>query len=188
MFFDFEPKLMQDWTSDPKLLSAAASRTTGEARSRFGGTAIWDSTYRTCRDNIPVQTPGEETFASAIILFTDGDDNRSHALPEDVIDECQQHQTAIYPFLVDDSARRDAGQKILRSLAELTGGRVFYGQESDTNITASVLRIDTDLRDRYTVVYRPIDQKRDGKLHTIELAAPQRTAFFTTRTGYYATK
>ena len=188
MLFDFETMLQQDWTSDPRLLLAATKSINSERGSRLGGTAIWDSLYRACRDHIPAQTPGDETFASAIILFTDGDDNRSHALPEDVVEECQQRQTAIYPFLSAKSSHYDKGQQALRSLAELTGGRVFDQQVLGSDISASALRIDTDLRDRYTVVYHPTDQKSDGKFHPIKLDAPHRTAFFTARTGYYATR
>lgn len=186
MFFDFDSLLEQDWTSDPKLLETAAAKAAAASRSRLGGTAAWDSLYKICRDHIPAQAPGEEAFSSAILLFTDGIDNRSHALPEDVIEECQSRQTAIYPFLGGDKAHFDAGQKDLRSLAEMTGGRVFYDQSS-ANLTASILRIDTDLRDRITLVYRPAGFKRDGRFHGIKLESP-RVASFQTRSGYYAAK
>jgi VWFA-related protein len=186
MRFDFAAQIQQDWTNDPHLLIAAAAHVTDKNGSRLGGTAIWDSIYRACRDHIPAQTPGSETTANAIILFTDGIDNQSHARPQDVVDICQERETAIYPFLTDDRARFDAGQKLLRSLAEQTGGRVFYAQNNSTNFATSVLNIDQDLRDRYTLIYRPAKLKRDGSFHTIKLDAPHRTAFFTVRTGYNA--
>jgi VWFA-related protein len=188
ILFDFDTLVEQPWTSEPTLLIAAAAKATAEGRSRLGGTALWDSLYKTCRDNIPAQTPGEETFSSAIILFTDGADNRSHAILQDAVDECQRKQTAIYAFLPDDRTRFDVGQKSLRSLADLTGGRVFYQQLTAANITPSILRLNTDLRDRYTLVYRPADRRRDGRFHTVTIDAPKRTAFFLTRSGYYASK
>jgi VWFA-related protein len=187
MFFDFEPLLEQDWTSDPKLLDAAAAKVGGESRSRLGGTAIWDSLYRICRDQIPVQTAGDEAFSSAIVLFTDGIDNKSHALPEDVVKECQNKQTPIYPFLETGKERFDAGQKALRSMAEMTGGRVFY-EQSSAELGKSILQLDDDLRDRYTLVYRPANLHLDGKFHSIQLSAPQRAASFLMRSGYYAEK
>jgi VWFA-related protein len=187
MFFDFEPLLVQDWTSDPKLLEAAAAKAGGESRSRLGGTAIWDSLYRICRDHVPAQTAGDETFSSAIVLFTDGIDNRSHALPEDVVKECQVKQTAIYPFFETGKERFDSGQKGLRSMAEMTGGRVFY-EQSGANLRSSILQLDDDLLDRYTLVYRPVNPQPDGKFHTIKLSAPQRAAAFLLRSGYYAEK
>jgi len=187
MFFDFEPLLEQDWTSDPKLLDAAAAKVGGKSRSRLGGTALWDSLYQICRDHVPAQTAGDEAFSSAIVLFTDGIDNRSHALPDDVVKECQTKQTAIYPFVETGKERFDNGQKALRSMAEMTGGRVFYEQTS-TDLQASILQLDSDLRDRYTLVYRPPNLQPDGKFHTIKLSAPQRPVNFLVRNGYYAEK
>jgi Ca-activated chloride channel family protein len=186
MRFDFDTQLQQDWTSDPHLLLTAAAHVTDKNGTRLGGTAIWDTLYRTCRDHIPAQAPGAETTANAILLFTDGIDNQSHARPQDVIDLCQERETAIYPFLTNDRSHFDAGQKLLRTLAEQTGGRVFYTQSSSIVFSTSILTIDQDLRDRYTLVYRPEKLKRDGSFHIIKLDAPHRTAFFITRTGYNA--
>jgi Ca-activated chloride channel family protein len=187
MFFDFEPLLEQDWTSDPKLLDAAAAKVGGKSRSRLGGTAIWDSLYQICRDHVPAQTAGDEAFSSAIVLFTDGIDNRSHALPDDVVKECQTNQTAIYPFVETGKEHFDSGQKALRSMAEMTGGRVFYEQNS-ADLRTSILQLDNDLLDRYTLVYRPPNLQPDGKFHTIKLTAPRREATFLVRSGYYAEK
>jgi Ca-activated chloride channel family protein len=153
--------------------------------TRLGGTAIWDALYRTCRDHMAQQIPGAEMVTNAIVLFTDGLDNWSHAQFQDVIGECQQRETAIYPFVSDERSRMDAGQKALRSLAELTGGRVFY-EQAGANEVASILQMDGDLRDRYTLVYKPALIKLDGSMHTIKLSAPRRTAFFTVRAGYHA--
>jgi VWFA-related protein len=184
--FDFDMQLQQDWTSDPHLLIGAAAHVTDKNGTRMGGTAIWDTLYRTCRDHIPVQTPGSETTANAIILFTDGIDNQSHARLQDVVDECQEREAVIYPFISGDRAHFDAGQKQLRSLAELTGGHVFYQQNNSSSFATSVLGIDQDMRDRYTLIYRPTKLKRDGSFHVIKLDSPRRTTFFTVRTGYIA--
>ena len=186
--FDFASKLQQDWTSDPKILATAASHVADDNKSRCCGTALWDTLYLACRDHLSPQTPGAETSSNAIILFTDGLDNRSHALPQDVVEECQRKQTAIYPFVAPDRAHFDSGQKALRSIAELTGGRVFYQQSTSEAITASALQISQDLRNQYTLVYRPAKFKRNGAFHHIKLESPTRTAIFNARTGYYASR
>jgi VWFA-related protein len=184
--FDFETQIQQDWTHDPALLAVGAAHVTDAGGTRLGGTAIWDTLYRICRDHIPAQTPGQEVSANAILLFTDGDDNWSHARPRDVVDECAARQTPIYPFMLDDKARMDAGQKALRDLAERTGGRVFYSEDSDANMVTALLRLNQDLRDRYTLVYHPQSLKLDNSFHTIHLDAPGK-AFVTVRRGYFAT-
>jgi Ca-activated chloride channel family protein len=185
--FDFDTQVQQDWTSDDKKITTAAAHVTDRNGTRLGGTAIWDALYRTCRDHMAQQTPGDELVTNAIVLFTDGIDNWSHARFQDVVNECQQRETAIYPFVIDERSRMDKGQKALRSLAELTGGRVFYEQAGGANDAASILQMNGDLRDRYTLVYKPSAIKLDGSFHTIKLSAPKRTAFFTVRSGYDAT-
>ncbi len=120
------------------------------------------------------------------MIFTDGIDNRSHALLQDAVEECQRRQTAIYAFVIDGRSHFDSGQKELRSLTEMTGGRVFYQEDIGANVTESILQINEELRDRYTVAYQPKKVKLDGKLHTVKLEAPHRTAFFKVRNGYFA--
>ena len=184
--FDFETQIQQDWTSDPTTLVRAAAHVTDKNGTRLGGTAIWDTLYRVCRDHIPAQTPGDEVSANAILLFTDGDDNWSHARPQDVIDICTQHETPIYPFVIDDKAHLNAGQKALRQLAERTGGRVFYDQAATGNVADAILQINRELRDRYTLIYRPHALKLDGTFHPIKLDTPYKPTQISVRNGYFA--
>jgi VWFA-related protein len=184
--FDFDMQLQQDWTDDTAKLVAAGAHVTDKNGTRLGGTAIWDSVYKTCRDHMAAQTPGAEEVSNAIIIFTDGIDNRSHALLQDAVEECQRRQTAIYAFVIDGRSHFDSGQKELRSLTEMTGGRVFYQEDIGANVTESILQINEELRDRYTVAHQPKKVKLDGKLHTVKLEAPHRTAFFKVRNGYFA--
>lgn len=186
--FDFETQVQQDWTSDKQQLIAAAYHVTDQYGSRLGGTALWDTLYRVCRDHIPAQVPGSEVSANAVLLFTDGDDNASHALPEDVIDMCSQRETPIYPFVIDDRTHFDAGQKALRELAERTGGRVFYDQNVEGSAEQSIQQINKELRDRYTLVYRPRPMKLDGSFHSVKLECPYRAVQLSVRDGYFAAK
>lgn len=184
--FDFETQVQQDWTSDEALLIRGAARVTDKNGTRLGGTAIWDTLYRVCRDHVPAQTPGAEVSANAILLFTDGVDNWSHALPQDVVDMCAQRQTPIYPFVIDDKAHMDKGQQMLRQMAERTGGSVFYEQVSGGSVTESILQINKELRDRYTVVYRPKTMKLDGSFHSVKLDTPSKPVRVMVRDGYFA--
>lgn len=184
--FDFETQIQQEWTHDPAALLRAAAHVTDRNGTRLGGTAIWDALYRVCRDHIPAQAPGDEVSANAILLFTDGIDNWSHARLQDVVDICGQRETAIYPFVLDDKASLDAGQKALRQLAERTGGRVFYHQFGDAEVADAIAQINRELRDRYTLVYRPQTVKLDGSFHRIQLETPARRTTLRVRNGYFA--
>jgi len=186
--FDFETQIQQDWTSDKQQLMATAAHVTDKNGSRLGGTALWDTLYRVCRDHIPAQVPGNEVSANAILLFTDGDDNVSHALPQDVIDECSEREAPIYPFVIDDRAHFNDGQKALRQLAERTGGRVFYDQGAACGVEESIQQINKELRDRYTLVYRPHPMKLDGSFHSVKLECPYRAVHLSVRDGYFAAK
>ncbi|QMV18320.1 VWA domain-containing protein [Granulicella sp. 5B5] len=184
--FDFETQIQQPWTSDPAILIHAAAHVTDKNGTRLGGTAIWDTLYRVCRDHIPAQTPGAEVSANAILLFTDGDDNWSHARPQDVIDICTQRETPIYPFMLFGKEHFDKGQGLLRQLAEHTGGKVFYQQIGHTTMADSILQINQDLRDRYTLVYRPHALKLNSSFHTIKLDTPAKATQINVRDGYFA--
>jgi Ca-activated chloride channel family protein len=184
--FDFETQIQQDWTSDEALLIRGAAKVTDKNGTRLGGTAIWDTLYRICRDHVPAQTPGAEVSANAILLFTDGIDNWSHALPQDVVDMCAQRQTPIYPFVIDDKAHMDKGQQALRQMAERTGGSVFYEQASGASVAESILQINKELRDRYTLVYRPQTMKLDGSFHSVKVDTPYKPLRVMVRDGYFA--
>jgi Ca-activated chloride channel family protein len=184
--FDFETQVQQDWTSDEALLIRRAAKVTDKNGTRLGGTAIWDTLYRVCRDHVPAQAPGAEVSANAILLFTDGVDNWSHALPQDVVDMCSQRQTPIYPFVIDDKAHMDKGQQALRQMAERTGGSVFYEQGSGASMSEAIGQINKELRDRYTLVYRPASMKLDGKFHSVKVDTPQKATRVMVRDGYFA--
>ncbi|ADV84330.1 VWA domain-containing protein [Terriglobus saanensis] len=198
--FDTEATMLQPFTADSTKLISALRHVDERAYSRMTGTALFDTLYRACRDRF---TP-QEVHASAptnnfILLFTDGADNASHAYMRDVIDICQQTHTAVYIFSLDSGAHGQP-QRVLRELAEQSGGRIFYSKEEDnylsirkqgTNpVTASDLAhlhlIERDLRDEYELVYRPAGLRNDGKFHSIQLRTPYRPVSLSARTGYYA--
>ena len=185
MRFDFSTLVKQDWTDESAALDDGVQRVAEDAASRLGGTALYDTVYTACRDKFGKELASGPETANFILLFTDGIDNRSHALMEDVIDICQQTHTAIYIFANDAKAFHDAGQKVLQELAAKSGGRIFY--DNGKNEVVSDLRlIERDLRNKYVVVYKPGGFKADGSFHKIKLDCPKRTAFIFTRTGYYA--
>jgi len=185
MRFDFGSLVKQDWTDDSAALDSGVQRVAEDAASRMGGTALYDTVYTACRDKFGKELASGPETANFILLFTDGIDNRSHALMEDVIDICQQTHTAIYIFANGEKTFRDAGQKVLQEFAAKSGGRIFY--DNGKNEVVSNLRlIERDLRNKYVVVYKPEGFKADGSFHKIKLDCPKRTAFIFTRTGYYA--
>ncbi|WP_158944008.1 VWA domain-containing protein [Granulicella sp. S190] len=183
MRFDSESKVLQDWTSEGETLTASLHSVSSDHASRLGGTALFDSIYKACRDQFGTNDPLNGNF---ILLFTDGIDNASHARLEDDIDICQQANVAIYTFSIEPKSFLSEGQKILTKLSNQTGGVLFFDQTRET-IWNDLRVIDSNLRSQYRLVYKPQHFKRDGSFHRIKLDSPTRGGVIITRSGYYAT-
>jgi Ca-activated chloride channel homolog len=182
MRFDSESKVLQDWTGDSDALTATLRDVASDYASRLGGTALFDSIYKTCRDQFGTKDPLTGNF---ILLFTDGIDNASHARFEDDIDICQKANVAIYIFSAEPKSNFSAGQKILNKLATQTGGTLFFDQIHES-VSNDLRIIDANLRSQYRLVYKPRSFKRDGSFHRIKLDSPTRGGVITARSGYYA--
>jgi Ca-activated chloride channel family protein len=182
MRFDFQSEVRQDWTNDSASLIGALQRITSGHQSRLGGTAVFDSIYKACRDQFGTLEPFAGNF---ILLFTDGIDNASHARLEDDIDICQRANTAIYIFHPEPQSIFSDGQKTLNKLATQTGGVIFFNR-SPQEVASDLPIIAANLRSQYRLVYKPQRLKRDGSFHRIKLDSPTRGGVITARSGYYA--
>jgi VWFA-related protein len=176
----------QEWTSDVRALEAAirnrqvASRAEGSLR----GTALFDSLYRACLNEFGhADSP---LSRNVIVLFSDGVDNASRADMKLAVDECQKTNTAIYAFRFDATGAASTGPAALAEVAAKTAGRVFHGDDGDTQIADDVRRIETDLGGRYRLIFKPPQVRHDGAFHRVELDAPSRSITIRAQTGYYA--
>jgi Ca-activated chloride channel homolog len=182
MRFDSETRVLLDWTGDGDVLTASLHNVASDHASRLGGTALFDSIYKACRDQFGTASPLAGNF---ILLFTDGIDNVSHARLDDDIDICQKANTAIYIFSAEPKSFFSNGQKTLNELAAQTGGVIFFDQTQQT-IWNDLRVIDANLRSQYRLVYKPGNLKRDGSFHRIKLDSPTRGGVIIARSGYYA--
>jgi VWFA-related protein len=183
MGFDFEEKVLQDWTGDGELLTGSIRNVAADSGSRLGGTAIFDAVYKACRGQFG-KVRGVAT-GNFLLLFSDGLDNASHARIEDDVDICQQTNTAIYVFSAAAKSMFIEGQTTLTDLAEQTGGRIFFEQSAEA-VHEDLRLIEANLRTQYRLVYKPAKLKADGSFHRIELDSPDRGGVITVRSGYYA--
>jgi VWFA-related protein len=184
MNFDFESRITQPWTNDASALLGGLRRITPDGVSRLGGTAIIDSVYRACLNQFG--RLNSATTANFILLFSDGEDNASHAYLNEAVEMCQRTNTAIYVFRVHPESRFSDGPKTLAALATQTGGRVFKNEESDAAIYQDLQTIESDLRNQYRVIYKPASLKHNGSFHRVVLEGPKRVRKIIVRSGYYA--
>ncbi len=184
MRFDFESSIAQPWTNDRTLLDAGLRSVRSNTWNRMGGTAIIDSIYRACMNQF-----GKLNYAASanfILLFSDGEDNASHAYLNEAVEMCQRSNTAIYAFRAHPESRFSDGPKTLAQLTSQTGGRVFQADDSDAAIGQDLRTIDMDLRDQYRLIYKPAELKHNGAFHRIALKGPARVRDIVVRSGYYA--
>jgi Ca-activated chloride channel homolog len=185
MRFDSDTKVLQDWTGEGDLLAASIRNVALDHESRMGGTAIYDAVYKACRDQFGKMA--NVATGNFLLLFSDGLDNASHSRIEDDVDICQQTNTAIYVFSGAAKSMFIEGQRTLTDLAEQTGGRIFFEQNSD-GVHDDLRLIEANLRTQYRMVYKPAKMKSDGSFHRIRLDSPNRGGVITARSGYYAAR
>src|SRR5207253_11087557 len=117
--FDSTPEVTQDFTNNGEKISNGI-----RMLRPGGGTALFDAVYFACRDKLMKQKD-RSTVRRAIILLSDGDDNQSHSTLSEAIEMAQRAEVIIYTISTSTSNTEDRGDKVLRKLAENTGGRAF---------------------------------------------------------------
>ncbi len=179
--FDIDIALTQDYTNNIDKLN------TGIRKLRpGGGTALYDSLYKTCQSQMLTLREATDV-RKVIILVSDGDDNYSRALESDAVKMCQRAETVVYAISTDTSPSRGRGSDSLETIAKATGGQVFYPVRLE-DMAVYFKSIEEELRSQYSLEYRPADFKLDGGFRTIYLQSTDRRFHVRARTGYFAPK
>lgn len=181
--FDTETFIRQDWTDSANAIAAGAARV-GLTPDRYDPlTAIFDSLYTTCRDRWKPD-PAHPT-GNFILLFTDGEDDASHAYLSEAVDMCQRTRTAIYAMVTRRPSQFSGGYRTLENLTQQTGGRLFIDPRGP-HILEDLQIIEAEQRNQYRLVYKPSNFKADSSFHRIRLRCSVPGARIVTRSGYYA--
>ena len=179
--FDIEVNVTQDFTGSIDKLN------TGIYKLRpGGGTALFDSLYKTCRDEM-LTLRDANPARRAIVLVSDGDDNYSRSLESDAIKMCQRAETIVYAISTDTSPTRGHGSEVLKTITDATGGQVFYPTRLE-DVALGFRSIEEELRSQYSLEYRPADFKQDGSFRTIYLQATDGRYRVRAKKGYFATR
>ena len=105
-----------------------------------------------------------------LIVISDGGDNASKARLERVLKMAEQSSAVIYTMGLFDPDDPDANPKVLRRLAQETGGQAFFPAKLSETVEICE-RIARDIRDQYTIGYSSAIEKRDGSYHKVRLTA-----------------
>jgi VWFA-related protein len=179
-------RMIQPWTGDVRALTIGIGEAAPGSANPLGGTALFETIFSACLYQFgKSERPVSGNF---ILLFTDGEDNASHVDLRSAVDMCQAANTAIYAFHPRLAESNSPGPKNLSELSSETGGRTFQLDSTGAEINADLKIIDSDLRDRYWLVYRPVELKHDGSFHTVYVGGSDSARDLTidVRSGYYA--
>jgi Ca-activated chloride channel family protein len=123
-----------------------------------------------------------------LIVVGDGEDNASaHSLAQ-VMDLAGQSSAVIYTVGVFDKENPDRNPRMLKRLAQATGGEAFFPDQL-SEVVAICERIARDIRHQYTIGYVPGNLTRDGGYRAIRVVARAKSngrLSVRTRTGYIA--
>jgi VWFA-related protein len=181
--FDTETLIRQDWTDSANAIAAGAA-SIGNTPDRYDPlTAIFDSLYTTCRDQWK-HDPDRPT-GNFILVFTDGEDDASHAYLSEAVDMCQRTGTAIYAMVTRRPSQFSGAYRTLKDLTEQTGGKLFVDPHG-RQIFDDLETIEAERRNQYRLVYKPSNFRADGAFHRIRLQCSVQGSRVVTRSGYYA--
>jgi VWFA-related protein len=179
--FDVQTDIEQDFTNRVDLLNSGISRL-----RPGGGTALYDSLYKTCRDQmLTLQQTAD--VRKMIVLVSDGDDDYSRATEDDAIKMCQRAETIVYTISTNTGPSRDKGDDVLLRISDATGGRAFFPKRLE-DVSESFINIEAELRSQYSLVYVPAGFKQDGSFRTIYLQSLDPRYVVRAKKGYFAPK
>lgn len=178
--FDDTVRLAQEFTSDIGVLEE-----TLESISPYGQTSMFD-VLMTALEKIKEGRYDEK----AILLVSDGADNSSTAVFEQVLESVRQSEAAVYTIgVLNDSAAGQEARIALEALSDASGGRAFFPQTVD-EIPALTENIARELRELYTLGYVPTNAGRDGSWRSVRVYVPMPPESprlkINYRHGYYA--
>ncbi len=144
----------------------------------WGGTALYDAIVQS------IEVLGKETGGrSAVVLFTDGDDQNSHAPIEKVIEQVEASDAMIYAVGQGRAVHVKNLQKLLHQIAATSGGRAFFAATPE-KLDETFGEILEDLHHQYLLAYPLPDHQRDGKYHRITVTAGGGKYHVRARQGY----
>lgn len=123
-----------------------------------------------------------------LVVVGDGGDNASTTTFEQVLKEAQASNAAIYTVGIIDPLEREANPRLLRRLAQATGGESFFPRHVD-DVDDVLRKIADDIRHSYTVGYVSSNSARDGEFRRIRVVVTdpaRRPLRVRTRDGYRA--
>jgi Ca-activated chloride channel homolog len=178
--FSDEYYLDQPFTNKINLLQEAL-----EKYETRGGTALYDAVVASA-DELKKHGKLQKKI---LFVVTDGEDDASRESLEQAVRRLQEENgPTVYAIGVLGEERQRRAKRALETMAERTGGIAFFPRslEEVDSISSAVAR---DIRNQYTIGYKPTTPKSAGGYRTIRVDAHSHgygKLTVRTRSGYYA--
>jgi Ca-activated chloride channel family protein len=111
---------------------------------------------------------GRETGRKALVLFTDGEDEGSHATIADAERALQGSDVTLYMIGQGRAVSKDSLKKIMERLAVPTGGRALFTDSID-ELRGTFAELIEELSSQYLLGYAPEGTRRDDTWHRIRV-------------------
>jgi Ca-activated chloride channel family protein len=128
----------------------------------WGSTALYDVILR------GVEMLGRQTGRKALIVFTDGEDQGSHATINDVERRLQSSDVTLYMIGQGRGVSLETLKKVMERLANPTGGRALFTDSID-ELHDSFADLLDELSNQYLLGYEPINTKHDDVWRKIKV-------------------
>lgn len=145
----------------------------------WGGTALYDAILAA------LDVLGAQQGRRALVVFTDGADQQSHATFGDVQRRVESSDATMYMIGQGDATTNPALRRLLERLAAVSGGRAFFEARPDA-LDAVFVQIIEELSSQYLLSYQPDAPVRDGEWHTIRVEVDRGEYRVRTRQGFRA--
>jgi VWFA-related protein len=178
--FNEEYFLDQDYTGSVPKLKDALERI--ESR---GGTALYDAVVASS-DHLKKSGALEK---KVLLVVTDGEDNASRESLEQALRRLEeQNGPTVYTIGILGEEHGKRARRALREMAEDTGGVAFFPKDL-SEVEAITTQIAHDIRNQYTIQYKPTTPQSVGGYRTVKVEAQApgyKRLQVRTRSGYYA--
>jgi len=167
--------------------------------SASGGTAVYDGLYVVLREFELDRSHHDAIRRQALIVLSDGVDNKSHVPADQVVDLARGLGVNIYVIALKDAAAAlpqaltitpevTQAEYVLRSLARDTGGRIFF-PTSARELGTIYDVVAQELASQYQLGYVPLRPGGDGTFRRVSVKVlPSTGGVARTRSGYTASR
>ena len=128
----------------------------------WGSTALYDVLLR------GVEMLGRQTGRKALVVFTDGEDQGSHATINDVERKLQSSDVTLYMIGQGRGVTMEPLKRIMERLSVPTGGRALFSDSVDELHIAFADLLD-ELSNQYLIGYQSSNSKRDDAWRKIKV-------------------